>query len=106
MTTIDRGGLIVVPKSVRDEARLFPGTRIQIRCRNGIVEIEAAPLAVTMRKRGGLTVASPKQPGPPATGGSRQPQRGRVRDVNYFSPWGDVIVAQQSGARTAGAGSH
>lgn len=62
MTTIDRAGRIVVPKNVRDEARLLPGTPIQIRCRNGIVEIEPAPLSVTMRKRAGLTVASPKQP--------------------------------------------
>jgi AbrB family looped-hinge helix DNA binding protein len=61
-TTIDRAGRIVVPKNVRDEARLLPGTPIQIRCRNGIVEIEPAPLSVTMRKRAGLTVASPKQP--------------------------------------------
>lgn len=61
-TTIDRAGRIVVPKTVRDEARLLPGTAIEIRCRNGVVEIEPAPLAVTLRKRGGLTVASPRQP--------------------------------------------
>jgi AbrB family looped-hinge helix DNA binding protein len=61
-TTIDRAGRVVVPKAVRDEARLLPGTRIEIRCRNGVVEIEPTPLPVRLRKRGGLTVASPKQP--------------------------------------------
>jgi len=61
-TTSDHAGRIVVPKAVRDEARLLPGAAIRIRCRDGVVEIEPAPLAVTMRKRGGLTVASPKQP--------------------------------------------
>lgn len=70
-TTIDRAGRVVVPKAVREEARLRPGTPIEIRCRHGVVEIEAAPLPVVLRKRGGLVVASPRHRVPPL----------RVRDI-------------------------
>jgi len=84
-TTIDRAGRVVVPKAVRDEARLLPGTAIQIRCRDGVVEIEPAPLAVTLRKRGGLTVASPKQPVRPLRARDVEDTRrriGRARGVD------------------------
>lgn len=85
MTTIDRAGRVVVPKAVRDEARLLPGTAIQIRCRDGVVEIEPAPLAVILRKRGGLTVASPKQPVRPLRARDVEDTRrriGRARGVD------------------------
>ena len=64
-TTIDAAGRIVVPKAVRQQARLTPGTRVEIRCRDGVVEVEPAPLPVTLRRRGRLLVAVPdREPGP------------------------------------------
>jgi AbrB family looped-hinge helix DNA binding protein len=38
-TTIDRAGRVVIPKAIRDRAGLVPGTEIDIRVDNGVVEI-------------------------------------------------------------------
>ena len=46
ISTIDSAGRIVVPKRVREQAKLVPG----------------APLEVRLRRRGALTVAVPEQP--------------------------------------------
>jgi AbrB family looped-hinge helix DNA binding protein len=78
-TTIDAAGRIVVPKSVRQEARLTPGTRVQIRCRDGVVEIEAAPLPVSLRRRGRLLVAVPDHPTAPLTATTVERTRHRLR---------------------------
>ena len=39
-TTIDKAGRLVIPKSVREQAGLSPGTRLEISYRDGKVEIE------------------------------------------------------------------
>ncbi|MCX6611404.1 MAG: AbrB/MazE/SpoVT family DNA-binding domain-containing protein [Acidobacteria bacterium] len=55
-TTIDNAGRIVIPKSLRDQAGLVPGTEIDIQIRNGRLEIE--PVAtITVEKRGRFLVA-------------------------------------------------
>ena len=55
-TTIDNAGRIVIPKSLRDQAGLVPGTAIDIQIRNGHLEIE--PVAtITVEKRGRFLVA-------------------------------------------------
>lgn len=66
-TTIDRAGRIVIPKSLRAQAALEPGTRLQIRLREGVVEVEPAPRAVEIRRRGTILVAEPKDEGGPLT---------------------------------------
>ena len=66
-TTIDRAGRIVIPKSMRTQAALEPGTRLQIRLREGVVEVEPAPRAVEIRRRGTILVAEPKDEGAPLT---------------------------------------
>ncbi len=66
-TTIDRAGRIVIPKSLRVQAALEPGTRLQIRLREGMVEIEPAPRSVNIRRRGSILVAEPKDDSPPLT---------------------------------------
>lgn len=38
-TTIDKAGRVVIPKEIRDRAGLRPGTELNIRLDNGIVEI-------------------------------------------------------------------
>ena len=55
-TTIDNAGRILIPKALRDQAGLSPGTEIEIQLRNGHLEIE--PVAtITVEKRGRFFVA-------------------------------------------------
>ncbi len=61
-TTIDKGGRVVVPKAVRDACGLTPGSEVEIRAVEGRVEIEPAPLEVTLERRGRLVVAVPRTP--------------------------------------------
>lgn len=64
MTTIDNAGRIVIPKALRDQAGLIPGTEIEIQVRNGHLEIE--PVAVmTVEKRGRFFVAVAPPGSPP-----------------------------------------
>jgi len=59
---IDASGRLVIPKSVREAAGIRPGTPLAIRFRDGRIEIEPAPLDVTVRVVGGVAVAIPNQP--------------------------------------------
>jgi len=59
-TTIDGAGRLVIPKEIRREARLAPGTPLDVRWRDGRIEIEPAPAAVRLQRRGRLLVAVPK----------------------------------------------
>lgn len=56
-STIDRAGRIVVPKSIREAAKLRAGTELDIRLVEGRLEIEPAPLRVKLERRGKLLVA-------------------------------------------------
>jgi AbrB family looped-hinge helix DNA binding protein len=59
--TIDTAGRLVIPKELRREAGLQPGTELEIRWREGLIEIEPTPLPVTLKKRGRFLVATPTQ---------------------------------------------
>ena len=59
-TTIDRAGRLVIPKEVRREAGLQPGMPLEVRCREGRIEIEPAPLSVRLVRKGRLLVAEPR----------------------------------------------
>lgn len=61
-TTMDGAGRLVLPKAIRREARIEPGAELEIRVRDGRIEIEPAPLEVRLVKRGRLTVAVPSKP--------------------------------------------
>jgi AbrB family looped-hinge helix DNA binding protein len=63
-TTMDRAGRLVLPKAIRREARIEPGTALEIRVKDGRIEIEPAPLEVRLVDRNGLTVAVPTRPVP------------------------------------------
>lgn len=69
-TTIDSAGRIVIPKVLRQEAGLEPGREVEIRLRNGVVEIEPTPLEVRVEKRGAFTIAVPARGVPSLTGGT------------------------------------
>ena len=64
---MDRAGRLVLPKAIRREARIEAGAELEVRVRDGRIEIEPAPLDVEIRKRGRLTVAVPRRPVPPLT---------------------------------------
>jgi AbrB family looped-hinge helix DNA binding protein len=62
-TTIDAAGRIVIPVELRKEVGLLPGVPLEIRARDGRIEVEPAPLAVKLERKtkGRLLVAVPQQ---------------------------------------------
>ena len=61
-SAIDSAGRLVIPKELQREAGLRPGTELEIRWRQGLIEIEPAPLPVKLKKRGRFFVAIPDHP--------------------------------------------
>ena len=58
--TMDAAGRLVIPREIRREASLEPGVPLEVRWRDGVIEIEPQPLAVTLQRKGRLLVAAPK----------------------------------------------
>jgi AbrB family looped-hinge helix DNA binding protein len=58
-TTMDRAGRLVIPSDIRREAALEPGTPLEVRWRDGVIEIEPQPLSVRIERKGRLLVAKP-----------------------------------------------
>ncbi|MBI2754085.1 MAG: AbrB/MazE/SpoVT family DNA-binding domain-containing protein [Betaproteobacteria bacterium] len=67
LTTIDRAGRLVIPKEIRREANLAPGAPLEVRWREGRIEIEPAPVPVRLQRRGRLLVAVPQKELPKLT---------------------------------------
>ena len=59
ITTMDQAGRLVIPREVRREAALEPGTPLDVRWRDGVIEIEPQPLSVKLEPKGRLLVARP-----------------------------------------------
>jgi AbrB family looped-hinge helix DNA binding protein len=59
-TTMDAAGRLVIPSEIRREASLEPGVPLEVRWRDGVIEIEPVPLPVTLKRRRRLLVASPQ----------------------------------------------
>lgn len=55
-TTIDNAGRVVIPKSLRDQVGLSPGSEIEIQVRDGHLELEPAAV-MTVAQRGRFFVA-------------------------------------------------
>lgn len=66
-TTIDGAGRLVIPSEVRREAGIRPGLPLEVRYRDGHIEIEPAPLPVKLEQRGRWLVAIPEHAVPPLT---------------------------------------
>jgi AbrB family looped-hinge helix DNA binding protein len=66
-SAIDSAGRIVIPKPLRDRLGLGHGQSVEIRERDGRIEIEPAPTVMALVRRGGGTVAVPKEELPPLT---------------------------------------
>jgi AbrB family looped-hinge helix DNA binding protein len=60
-TTIDHAGRLVIPKAIRTQAGLTPGTVLDIRWHDGCIELAPAPLPVEFVRKGRLVVAIPQQ---------------------------------------------
>jgi AbrB family looped-hinge helix DNA binding protein len=76
--TMDRAGRLVIPKEVRREARLVAGAPLDVRWRDGRIEIEPAPAAVRLQRRGRLLVAVPRQEIPRLTPEAVEATRSRL----------------------------
>jgi AbrB family looped-hinge helix DNA binding protein len=57
---MDAAGRLVIPSEIRREAALQPGVPLEVRWRDGVIEIEPQPLAVRLERRGRLLVAAPR----------------------------------------------
>jgi AbrB family looped-hinge helix DNA binding protein len=78
-TTIDSAGRLVVPKEVRQQAQLKPGAPLEIQFREGRIEIEPVPLEVSLKRRGRLVVAVPRETVTPLTSETVEESRRRLR---------------------------
>ena len=58
-TTIDNAGRLVIPKDIRRESGIKPGTPLEVRWENGVIAITPAPLEVKLEGKGRLLVAAP-----------------------------------------------
>ena len=59
ITTMDQAGRLVIPSNIRREAALVPGAPLDVRWRDGVIEIEPQPLTVKLERKGRLLVATP-----------------------------------------------
>jgi AbrB family looped-hinge helix DNA binding protein len=66
-SAIDSAGRVVIPKPLRDRLGLGRGEAVEIRERDGRIEIEPAPTPMTLVERPGGPVAVPETPLPPLT---------------------------------------
>lgn len=66
-STIDGAGRIVIPKALRERLGLTGGETLEIRERDGRIEIEPAPTPMSLVERGGTSAAVPDEDLPPLT---------------------------------------
>jgi AbrB family looped-hinge helix DNA binding protein len=79
-TTIDSAGRLVIPKEIRRQANLEPGAALEIRVREGRIEIEPALVPMRLERRGRLTVLVPEAPLPPMDAGLVERIREQILD--------------------------
>ena len=66
-TAIDSAGRVVIPKALRDRVGLGGGRAVEIRERDGRIEIEPASTPMKLVRRSGGLVAVPDERLPPLT---------------------------------------
>ena len=64
---MDAAGRIVIPKDLRERLGIRRGRALEIRERDGRIEIEPAATAMSLVRRPGGAVAVPKEKLPPLT---------------------------------------
>jgi AbrB family looped-hinge helix DNA binding protein len=65
--SVDAAGRVVIPKDMRDRLGIRRGRVLEIRERDGRIEIEPAPTAMALVRRSGGPVAVPAEELPPLT---------------------------------------
>ena len=63
--TIDRAGRLVIPKGIRDAAGITPGSPLEVRLRDGVIEISPATVDVELVEKDGIVVARAAEGTPP-----------------------------------------
>ena len=63
--TVDEAGRIVVPPEVREQVQLEPGATLEVRVRDGTLELEPESVPHKLVKKGRFTVLVPIRPVPP-----------------------------------------
>ena len=66
-SAIDSAGRVVIPKALRIRLGLEHGRVVEIRERDGRIEIEPAPTPMSLARRAGGLVAIPAEELPPLT---------------------------------------
>ncbi len=51
-TTVDSAGRLVIPKSIREQAGIAAGAEVEVRHRDGRIEIEPASAAMRLQRDG------------------------------------------------------
>jgi AbrB family looped-hinge helix DNA binding protein len=59
-SAIDTAGRLVIPKEIRRQAGIQPGMALDVRWRDGRIEIEPEPLKVRLVREGRFLVAVPE----------------------------------------------
>src|SRR5262249_36564876 len=78
-TTIDNAGRLVIPKEIRKQAGLKPGMPLEVRVRDGCIEIEPAPIKIQLQRKGRFVVAVPTEAVPTLTASAVEETRQRLR---------------------------
>jgi AbrB family looped-hinge helix DNA binding protein len=66
-TTIDSAGRVVIPKELRERLGLEGGASLELRERDGRIEIEPASAPIKLVRRSGGSIAVPEETLPPLT---------------------------------------
>ncbi len=78
-STMDSAGRLVIPKDTRREAGIRPGMPLDVRVRDGRIEIEPAPLTIRLEKRGRFLIAVTEEQVPVLTSEDVEATRDRLR---------------------------
>ena len=78
--TMDAAGRLVIPSDIRREAGIQPDTPLEVRWRDGVIEIEPQPLAVKLERRKRLLVAVPRTRVPALSSTTVERTKRRLRE--------------------------
>lgn len=78
--SLDDSGHLLLPAAIREEAGLNPGMVLEIRYRNGRVEIEPPSPKIRIVEKQGVYVAIPEEPMEPLTAKMVREIQEAVRD--------------------------
>lgn len=63
--TVDAAGRLVLPKTLREAVGIDGGATVEVKLRDGHIEIEVPPAEVRLEQHGDVLVAVPAGPVPP-----------------------------------------